>query len=117
MSLKKMILLGAPSDLEVLINNFCLLLSLNRRLKKYLTTEFEKQLDFSVVNFTAINFAAKIKTPVMVVHDRSDRIVSFDESQKIIKHWKYMTFIETEKLGHSLHDDQLYQKICNYITI
>lgn len=114
-NIKKMVLLGAPSDLQVLIDNFCSLLNLKSKLKKHLTAEFGKQLEFPVENFSAITFALHIKTPALVVHDTSDLIVSFDESQKIIKHWENITFMQTENLGHSLHDDQLYQKIADYI--
>ena len=115
-NLKKIVLLGAPSDLQVLIDNFCNLLSLNNKVKKHLTIEFGKQLDFPVENFSAVLFGADIKTAALVVHDRSDEVVHFNESQKIIKHWQNITFIETENLGHSLHGDELYQKIRDYIT-
>ena len=115
-TIKKMVLLGSPSDLQVLIDNFSFLLSLSPKLKKYLTAEFGRQLDFPIENFSAIRFAADIKIPALVIHDKTDDIVSFDESQKIIKHWRDVTFVETENLGHSLHDDQLYQRIADYIS-
>ncbi len=114
-NLKKMVILGAPSDLQVLINNFCILLGLNVKVKKYLTVEFAKQVDFPVENFSAINFGKEIKIPAMVVHDTSDGVVAFEESQKIIKHLENVTFLQTENLGHSLHDDKLYQQIADFI--
>lgn len=113
--IKKMVLLAAPSDLQVLIDNFCKLLSLNQKLKKYLTTEFEQQLNHAVHDFSSAKFVTSIKIPALIVHDRFDQVVAFDESQKIINSWSARQFIETKNLGHSLNDDHLNSIISNYI--
>lgn len=114
-SIKKMVILGAPSDLQVLINNFCVLLGLNAKLKKYLTAEFAKQVGLPIVEFSAVQFGAAISTAALIAHDNSDNIVGFDESQKITKNWHNSQFIETDSLGHSMHDDLLYQQITDFI--
>lgn len=113
--IKKIVLLAAPSDLQVLIDNFCKLLSLNQKLKKYLTTEFEQQLNHSVNDFSIAKFAGSINIPALVVHDRFDKVVSFDESQKIINFWREKQFIETKNLGHSLNDNFINSTISSYI--
>lgn len=113
--IKKMVILGAPSDLRVLIDNFVGLLSLSNYLKKHLTKEFEDNVGFAVNDFSAEKFASKIATPALIVHDKHDAIVNFAESQKTIKNWKNATFLATKNLGHSMHDHDLYTRIREYI--
>ena len=115
--IKKMIILGAPSDLQVLIDNFVQLLSLCKPLKKYLTAEFSDQLGLPAAEFSAQQFGATIATPVLVVHDQNDAVVAFSESQKTIKNWKNATFIATQNLGHSMHNPDLYNHIVDYLEL
>jgi pimeloyl-ACP methyl ester carboxylesterase len=60
-------------------------------------------------------FAKKIQIPGIIVHDREDKIVAFGEGQKIAAAWKNAQFIQTEGLGHSLHDDEVYEKIISFL--
>ena len=38
-----------------------------------------------------------------------------EEAKKIASNWKDATFIETRGLGHSMHDDILYNKIYSFL--
>ena len=115
--LKKMVILGAPSDLQVLIDNFTKLMGFSNHLKKHLETEFSTNVGLAISDFSAQKFAQTIAIPTLVVHDQNDTVVAFGESQKIIKNWKNVTFLETKNLGHSMHDAQLYQTIVNYLEL
>ena len=47
--------------------------------------------------------------------DIADDVVLFDEAIKILSGWKGATFIETKDLGHSMHNDQLYNQVSDYL--
>lgn len=115
--LKKMVILGAPSDLQVLINNFTKLMGFSKQLKKHLETEFSKNTNLPISEFSTEKFGSKIKIPALIAHDQNDTVVAFSESQKTIKNWKNITFIETKNLGHSMHDDVLYQQIIGFLKL
>lgn len=116
-SLKKMVILGAPSDLKVLIGNYVQLLSLNRRMNNLLEAHFSAKFKSEIDAFSMANFAKAIKIPALLVHDIEDNVVAFDEGQKIANSWNTAEFIQTKGLGHSLHDDVLYQKIQSFLEL
>lgn len=114
--LKKMVLLGAPSDLKTLITNYVALLSLNNKMVGLLENHFLEKFKFKLDDFSAQIFGKNLTIEGIIAHDIDDTIVAFDEGKKIASSWKNASFIETKGLGHSMHDDALYQKITQYLV-
>lgn len=115
-NVNKIVLLGAPSDLKNLIQNYCNMLSLNAKLQAKLEIVFEVKFNQKVDEFSASRFANSIETKAMIAHDIEDKIVAFKEAEKIKANWKNHRFVATNGLGHSLHDDELYQEITSFIV-
>jgi hypothetical protein len=113
--LKKMVILGAPSDFKIILDNYITLLSLNSRiltgLKKYYRDVFQLNTD----EFAGQHFAKNILTQGFLAHDEQDQVVLIHEGKKIATSWKNATFITTTGLGHSMHDHNLYEKISQFI--
>ena len=116
-SVKKMVVLGAPSDLKVLISNYVNLLSLNNRMNGFLKTHFSAKFKMEINSFSIAAFAKEIQIPGLIVHDIYDDIVVFDEGQKIANSWKNATFLQTKGLGHSLHEENVYEKIVAFLKL
>lgn len=114
-NVNKIVLLGAPSDLKNLIQNYCNLLSLNSKLKTELEIVFSNKFKLNVEDFSAKKFAKTIDTKALIIHDVTDKIVAFSEAEKISSTWKNKMFIETKDLGHKLHDENLYLKITSFL--
>ena len=114
-SIKKMILLGAPSDLEVLIRNYAAILSLNERIIRLFEIFYWEHFKIKIKEFSGIQLASKLTINGLIVHDSEDAVVSIKEGKKIAQGWTNAQFIETKGLGHSMHDEDLYQKIYNYL--
>ncbi|WP_396177819.1 alpha/beta hydrolase [Flavobacterium sp.] len=113
--LQRMVVLGAPSDYTIIVSNYVKLLSLNKRMKRFLERAFSEKFNKEISDFSMAAFAKKIQIPGIIVHDREDKIVAFGEGQKIAAAWKNAQFIQTEGLGHSLHDDEVYEKIISFL--
>lgn len=113
--LKKMVVLGAPSDLKILTQNYINLLGLNAKTVTLLEDFFIQRFRFKVEEFSGKIFSAKITTNGFIAHDIDDDVVSFEEGKKIATSWTSATFIETKGLGHSMHNDELYQKVCAFL--
>lgn len=114
-SIKKMVILGAPSDFKVLFNNFIALLSLNSKISKALEKNYIEILNRNLEQFSGQLFASKIDVKGLVAHDIDDKVVLFKEAKKIVSAWKEVQFIETSGLGHRLHDDDLYKKVSQFL--
>ena len=114
-AIDKMVLLGAPTDLKTLIRNFGALLSLNATLIAHLENHFIDKFKFRLEEFTGQAFGPKLHLKGIVAHDTEDDVVAFEEGKNIAGSWKNAVFIETKGLGHSMHDEALYQKITSFL--
>ncbi|HEY4628821.1 MAG TPA: alpha/beta hydrolase [Flavobacterium sp.] len=114
-ALKKMVILGAPSDFNIILNNYITLLSLNSKISKALENHYLDVFKLKLDHFSGKLFASKIKTKGLIAHDIDDTVVLFEEGKKIAGAWKNAIFIETKGLGHSLHDDELYKKVSRFL--
>ncbi|KFC57750.1 alpha/beta hydrolase [Flavobacterium gilvum] len=114
-SIEKMIILGAPSDLKTLLDNYIQMLSLNRKMFRLLEKRYLENFNFKLDNFSGEAFAQHIKIDGIIAHDTTDSVVSYQEGQKIANGWKKGKFITTNDLGHSMHDDNLYQEIYRFL--
>ena len=114
-SLQKIVLLGSPSDLVVIIQNYANLLSLNKKVIQLMYAYFLQRFKINPTEFTGTNLASTLSVLGILSHDTDDKAVHFSESKKIALGWKKATFIETKGLGHSMHDQDLYQKIEKFL--
>ncbi|PBI89538.1 2-succinyl-6-hydroxy-2,4-cyclohexadiene-1-carboxylate synthase [Flavobacterium sp. ACN2] len=114
-SINKMVILGAPSELKTLIDNYVSMLSLNTKMFSLLESKFLDHFNFKLEDFSGQKFASQFTIPGFIAHDTSDKIVAFAEGQKIASNWKNSQFIETSGLGHGMHDDELYDKVIEFL--
>jgi pimeloyl-ACP methyl ester carboxylesterase len=114
-NLKKMVVLGAPADLNPILDNFHSLLGSNQKVRQLLSEYFVRNFSMHPDRFEARVFGEALTLPGFIAHDSGDDVVLFSESQKIKKHWPMAEFIETAGLGHSMHDDALYEKIVGFL--
>ena len=113
--LKKMVILGSPSDFNVILNNYIILLSLNSKISKSLEAHYLNSFNLKLEHFSGKLFASKINTKGLIVHDVDDTVVLFEEGKKIAGAWENAIFIETKGLGHSMHDAELYEKVSKFL--
>jgi esterase/lipase len=114
-SIEKMVILGSPSDFQIILNNYINLLSLNSKISKGLENHYLNHFNLQLEHFSGKSFASKIKTKGLIAHDIEDTIVLFEEGKKIASAWQDAVFIETKGLGHSLHGEELYQKVYAFL--
>ena len=114
-ALKKMVILGSPSDFKIILNNYIALLSLNAKITKSLEVHYLHHFNLQLEHFSGKLFASKINTKGLIAHDVDDAVVLFEEGKKIAAAWRNAVFIETKGLGHSMHDDELYKKVYRFL--
>lgn len=114
-TIEKMVILGSPSDFKIILYNYISMLSLNSRISKGLEDHYLKEFKLKLENFSGKFFASNIKTKGLIAHDTDDTVVLFEEAKKIASTWENAVFIETKGLGHSMHDDELYKKVYQFL--
>jgi len=109
--LQKMVLLGSPSEFELILSNYKKTISLNDKAFQLLKEKFVERFNIHPSEFSGKKFASSFNFKGLIAHDIDDTVVSFNEGKQIAEAWKSSQFIETKGLGHSLHDKELYEKI------
>ncbi len=113
--IEKAVILGAPCDLNTLLHNYAGILSLNLNVIQLLQKHFFEHFKIKTHEFSGSVFASKITIPGLVAHDLKDEVVSYKEGKKIADSWPSAEFITTRGLGHSMHNDKLYDKIYSFL--
>ena len=93
---QKMVILGAPSDFNIILNNYIGLLSLNSKIIKGLEGHYINAYKQKIEDFSGRKFASTFSIKGLIAHDLDDDVVSINEGKKIADAWKTARFIETK---------------------
>ncbi|MFZ4671002.1 MAG: alpha/beta fold hydrolase [Flavobacterium sp.] len=115
-AIEKVVMLGAPSNFKKINDNFIQILSLNTKVKLLLENYYQEKFNINIDEFAGHLFAKNLKQKALIAHDYGDNVIQVEEGRLYAKAWKNSIYIETKGLGHSLHDENLYQKITAFIT-
>jgi len=115
-SIEKLVLLGAPSEFTKIFKNYVNMLSYNRKIENGLNRLVVDKYDNEPAFFSSANFSKDIEAEGLIIHDKSDKIIDYDEAELIAKHYKNSTLKTTEGLGHSLKHDSIDDEILNFIN-
>jgi predicted alpha/beta hydrolase family esterase len=114
-TVEKLILLGAPSEMKIIVSNYIAMLSLNKKINSFLEKQSEVKFNIKIDDFSAHLFSKNLNQKALIAHDIDDPVVLVSEGRKIANALPSATYIETQGLGHSMHDTKLYQSIVEFI--
>ncbi|NER15248.1 alpha/beta fold hydrolase [Leptobacterium flavescens] len=115
-SVKKLVILGAPSELSRIMNDYQDILNLKPRIMKELESEFFERFGFDFKGFSVASFARQVKQKGLIIHDTTDTIAPVSESEAIHRNWENSTFIKTEKSDHSLQHQEVFDHIMDFLV-
>ncbi len=113
---QKLVVLGAPSQLSVIMENYQRLLGMKNVVMTGLDALIKQRFGYSIDEFSGFAFVQKIAVPGLIIHDKYDQIAPVASSRGIHKNWKNSTYIETSGLGHSLYQDKVRKQILKFIA-
>ncbi len=114
--IEKIVLLGAPSSFKKISDNFVKLLSLNNKMKNLLEKHYQEKFNINIDDFFGHLFAKSFHQKALIAHDINDNVILVEEGRMYASAWKNATYIETQGLGHNMHDKDLYQEISRFIA-
>ena len=79
----------------------------------------EQRFDFRFEDARGRALAARIDTPLLIVHDRRDREVSYSEGERLAHSWTEATLRTTEGLGHAriLRDPDVIDDVVQFVSV
>lgn len=115
-SIKKLILLGAPAHFTGVFTRYKQMMGFNNRISNGLDSIVLERFGKPVDYFSAANFTKTINAKGLIIHDKKDRIIPYQDGQLIASRYKNSEFISTSGFGHGLKDKSLTPKIIEFIN-
>ena len=115
-SIKKMVLLGAPAHFTGVFDRYKTMMGYNtiisNGLDNIVLDRFNKTVDY----FSVANFTKSIEAKGLIIHDKKDRIIPYEDAQLIADSYINSEFISTTGFGHGLKDKSLIPKVIHFIN-
>ncbi|WP_298495385.1 alpha/beta hydrolase [uncultured Algibacter sp.] len=115
-SIKKLILLGAPADFVGVFNRYENMMGYNTRVSKALENHIVKHFNHLPEYFSPAVFSKELKAKGLIIHDKKDKIIPYNDGLKFKQNYNNATFITTKGFGHSLKSELVYQHILDFLN-
>jgi pimeloyl-ACP methyl ester carboxylesterase len=117
LKVEKAIIIGSGDIVQDILDEFTFKLGLNKEISIHLRDYFESMYQVKMDDFSAYKAAQKIKTPVLVIHDKDDPEVSVKAGIHIHENLENGSLFLTEGLGHRkiLGNQNVIKKILEFI--
>jgi pimeloyl-ACP methyl ester carboxylesterase len=113
--LEKVMLLGSPNTLEVIMKNYQNLLGFSDRVYGSLDDLLHQTYGFNIDGFSTEDFVSGINCPVLLIHSQEDLVVSYDSVHQIALKSPNATVYESKTGGHSLHTPEVVEQILAFL--
>lgn len=113
--LKKIILLGAPSEFKDIMKRYTDMLSYNQRVISELEHTIVERFGSSADTFSTARFLSSIESEGLIIHDKNDPIIPYNDALRIKDSFKNSRLITTKGLGHSLNHASVAEHIYAFI--
>lgn len=115
-SVEKMVLLGAPAHFTGVFSRYKSLMGYNNRISNGLDNIVLERFGKPVDYFSAANFAKTINARGLIIHDKNDKIIPYEDALLFSNRYKNSELISTNGFGHGLKDPSLTPKIIEFIN-
>lgn len=112
---EKLVTIGSPSELKEIMDQYQNMLKFNNRVLSALDAYFAKHFGFRIDDFSTSRFASELELKGLLIHDELDQVAPVTASERVHKNWKNSELIKTRGLGHSLHQEEINQKIIDFL--
>lgn len=114
-SVKSLILLATPSNLNQIFDAFLDFLKLSSKMRLAFYAYIETTYGKTAEAFALEHFADKIQAKGLIIHDENDELIHHKDAFTIEKAWKNTDVTITKGLGHRLRHDKIYKMILDFI--
>lgn len=115
-SIKKIVLLGAPAHFTGVFDRYKSMMGYNNKISTGLDSVVLENFGQPVDYFSAATFSESIEAKGLIIHDKKDKIIPFEDAQLFAKRYKNSKLISTTGFGHGLKDPSLTPQIIEFIN-
>ncbi|ULC60284.1 alpha/beta hydrolase [Flaviramulus sp. BrNp1-15] len=114
-SVKKIVLLGAPSNFTGVFNRYSKMMGYNKKIVTAMNQKVLKEFNHLPEYFSSANFSKDIKANVLIIHDKNDKIIPYNDALDFENHHTNSKLITTKGYGHGLKSDVVYNHILDFL--
>ena len=112
---KKLILLGTPSEFVDVLKRYTDMLGYNQRIKVQLNNTIIERYGKHPKDFSTAKYLNNINSEGLIIHDEDDTIIPYNDALLIKNSFKNSTLITTKGMGHSLNNNTVTTHINEFI--
>ncbi len=114
-SIKKIVLLGVPSNFIDVLKRYTDMLGYNKRIINQLNAILLERFGAPPESFSTARYIETINSEGLIIHDENDKIIPFEDALRIKNNFKNSKLINTKGLGHSLNHKSINSQILEFI--
>ncbi|WP_115463262.1 alpha/beta fold hydrolase [Winogradskyella aurantiaca] len=116
-NIKKLVLLGAPAHFTGVFSRYKQMMGYNRRISNGLDNLVLQRFGKPVDYFSAANFTQSITADGLIIHDKHDKIIPYEDALEFNSKYNNAELITTTGFGHGLRDTSLTPRIIDFINL
>jgi len=112
------VFIAPPADLVLHSHTLLEILGFGRRARELMQARIERRLSVAWAALDVRSYAAAMSTPLLVVHDRDDNEVPWQDGAIIARAWPDAVFSTTGSLGHRriLRDPSVIRAVAAFVA-
>ena len=114
-SVEKIVTIGSPSEFQDIMLHFQQLLQFNGGVLNALNSYILERFGFTIKQFSTSEFVKRNTKKGLLIHDELDAIAPVQASEKVHANWNNSRLIKTQGLGHSMHQDEVNERIIAFL--
>lgn len=118
LALERAVLIAPPSNIGAYADRFAELFHLTPAAYAAMRRRTETRLRFRWDDFDLLAMASRRTEPVLLIHDRGDDEVAWDNGARLAAAWPGATLVSTDGLGHHriAHDPGVVARAADYLA-
>jgi esterase/lipase len=115
-SVNKVVTLGSPAHFTGVFDRYKTMMGYNKKTSDGLDRIVLERYNNPVSYFSAANFTASFSIEGLIIHDKKDKIIPYEDGELFVSNFKNSELISTTGFGHGLRDVSLIPKIIDFIN-
>lgn len=117
LSLEAAVMLAPPRGAAAFFHRFCDALAMKEPVRDAVRDRIRRRYGIAPEGFDLLRRVAGAPPPLLVVHDRHDREVPWEEGEAIVRAWPRAALLTTERLGHrgALRDPSVASRAAAFV--
>jgi len=114
-NIKKLILLGAPSEYTDVLKRYYKMMGYSKRTSNAINNLIQTRFNAEPISFSTARYLESLEIEGLIIHDEEDNVIPYSDALKINKSFKNSRLITTNGFDHSMIDESISNHIYEFL--